>query len=99
MSKIDTMTAIRFRAGQPYNNTNTQVTVSDNGESRLFLWGNLIAWTSDDRSKLNINQCGWDTATTNSRLRALGVNICHKRTRLYINGQPADSTTTYTMAY
>ena len=99
MSKIDTMTAIRFRAGQPYHNSNTQVMVDSNGESSLYLHGNRIAWTSDNRSKLNINQCGWDTVTTNSRLRALGVNICHKRYDLYINGQPADSTTTYTMAY
>lgn len=98
MSKISRDAAIAFRAGKLFKRQNTQVYTDVAGESSLFLWGNRIAWTSDNRTKLNINQCGWDTATTNTRLRALGVAIEHRRTKLYINGQPADDEQTYTMA-
>lgn len=98
MSKISRDAARAFRAGERFRRQNTTVYTDMAGESSLFLWGNRIAWTSDNRTKLNINQCGWDTATTNTRLRALGVAIEHRRTKLYINGQPADDEQTYTMA-
>lgn len=96
--QIDTDAARAFKRGDNYKNTNTWVFIDQHGESNLLLWGNRIAWTSDNRQKLNVNQCGWDTTTTNKRLRALGVDVCHKRGKLYINGQPASDTDTYTMA-
>ena len=98
MANIDTAAATAFRNGTNYHNSNTEVhTDPDTGESRLRLWGNLIAWTTGNRKRLNICQRGWDTRTTNSRLRALGVAIEHKRGKLYINGQPASDTDTITM--
>lgn len=98
MSKISRDAATAFRAGKNFNRANTWVFTDRHGESNLLLWGNRIAWTSDGRKTLNVNQCGWDTATTNTRLRALGVAIEHRRTKLYINGQPAIDTDTYSMA-
>lgn len=98
MSKISRDAATAFRAGQSFKRQNTCVFTDRHGESNLLLWGNRIAWTSDGRKTLNVNQCGWDTATTNIRLRALGVAIEHRRTKLFINGQPAIDTGTYSMA-
>ena len=98
MSKISRDAATAFRAGKYFNRQNTEVYTDNHGESNLLLWGNRIAWTSDGRKTLNVNQCGWDTTTTNTRLRALGVAIEHRRTKLFINGQPAIDTDTYTMA-
>lgn len=96
--KIDTDAATAFRNGGNYRNTNTVVeTNTTTGESSMWLWGNLIAWTSGNRKQLNICQRGWDTTTTNHRLRALGVAIEHRRGKLYINGQPANDTDTITM--
>lgn len=81
-----------FITGGDYHNTNTDVHTSKiTGESSLRLWGNLIAWTSNNRTRLNITMAGWDTRTTADRLRALGVDIYHKRGELYINGRPATS--------
>lgn len=97
VQNIDRDCARAFRDGRNFKRTNTWVFIDQHNESNLLLWGNRIAWTSDNRTKLNINQCGWDTPTTNNRLRALGVDIWHKRGKLYINGEPADDTTTYTM--
>lgn len=98
MSKISRDAATAFRAGKDFKRQNTWVFTDQHGESNLLLWGNRIAWTSDGRKTLNVNQCGWDTTATNTRLRALGVAIEHRRTKLYINGQPAIDTDTYTMA-
>lgn len=98
MSKISRDAATAFRAGHDFKRTNTLVFTDHHGESNLLLWGNRIAWTSDGRKTLNVNQCGWDTSTTNTRLRALGVAIEHRRTKLYINGRPAIDTGTYSMA-
>ena len=98
MAHIDTAAASAFRNGGNYHNTNTDVQTSTiTGESSMRLWGNLIAWTSGNRKHLNICQRGWDTTTTNNRLRALGVAVEHRRGKLYINGQPASDTDPITM--
>lgn len=46
---------------------NTEVRV-ENGESHMYLFGNLIAKTYEGR--LLINHCGWVTNTTKERLSA-----------------------------
>ena len=97
MQQIDRDSARAFMAGSKYRNTNTTVGTTIDGESYLELWGSTIAWTTGNRKQLNICQCGWDTTTTNKRLRALGVAIEHKRGKLYINGQPANAYDTYRM--
>jgi len=98
MQQIDRDSARAFLNGGDYYNSNTEVHTSVlTGESSLRLWGNLIAWTTNERKQLHICQRGWDTRTTNNRLRALGVAIEHKRGKLYINGQPANAYDTYTM--
>ena len=98
MSKISCDAATAFRAGKDFKRANTLVFTDQRGESNLLLWGNRIAWTTDGHKTLNVNQCGWDTNTTNTRLRALGVAIEHRRAKLFINGQPAIDTGTYSMA-
>lgn len=94
--KISAEAAKAFYNGRTFRRTNTEVTTY-NDESSLYLHGNRIAWTSNGRQVLNISQRGWDTATTNDRLRALGVSVYHKRGQLYINDEPRNACDTVSM--
>ena len=56
---------------------------------KLWLHDNLIA--EKRNGSLWITQAGWDTNTTNERLNGLsGVNIYHKRGRLFLNDKEWD---------
>ena len=56
-----------FRKRQNINLGNTSVRVVD-GESYMYLFGNLIAKTEGGRTL--INHCNWISATTQARLSA-----------------------------
>lgn len=56
---------------------NTTVS-SDDAEIRVYLHGNHI-WTHERGNGARFTLAGWPTATTLSRLRALGVRICRKQ--------------------
>lgn len=56
-----------FRKRQNINLGNTSVRVVD-GESYMYLFGNLIAKT--EKGKTLINHCNWISATTQARLSA-----------------------------
>ncbi len=75
-----------------YNNakgtfgSNTEVVVQDNGETKLFLFGNLIAVRNNGVTR--ISNAGWESNTTKERLNGLvGVHIQQKKGQWYLNGE------------
>lgn len=76
--------AIRFVSG------NTWV-LSGHGEtSQVFLHNNHIATFQHDTGKLAVNTYTlrlWPTATTKSRLRALGAQVETRKGVIYLNGE------------
>ena len=94
MRKIEQDMLKAIRARRRFNSGNTMV-MRDNTYNRceVFLFGNHIANVYDD---------GWvqpnvytvaehPTATTKSRLRALGVNITQAKRTIFIDGLPVAS--------
>jgi hypothetical protein len=58
--------------------------------SEVSLHGNNIAYVYHDTGKVAVNTytlSKWPTATTKSRLRALGVKVTTKQGIIYINGK------------
>lgn len=75
--------AIRFISG------NTWVS-GHGGTSQVFLHNNHIATVHHDTGKVDVNRYTlrkWPTATTRSRLRALGAKIETRKGVLYVNGE------------
>jgi hypothetical protein len=70
-------TAVEFRATEMYGFTKV-----------LRLHGNAIAqWNTIEG--LKVCHCGWETATTKSRLNCLpGVRVSQNDFQWYLNGQP-----------
>lgn len=67
-----------------WSNGNTSVHVSnDKKVVRVLLHGNLIYVCKGMRESFSL--AGWDTTTTCSRLRALGVKIFHKNRKPYVS--------------
>lgn len=71
MRKIEEKMLRAFENGKNFCESNTQV-VSRNGVVSVYLFGNKIA--EKKNGKITYDTCGWNTNTTNSRLRALGAN-------------------------
>lgn len=88
MSIISEKSAQALRNNTEYKNNNTQVY---NGA--MFLHGNKIAWI--EGARLYFCLCGWDSRTTCERLRALGLNIYHKKTRLMHGQQEINARNVY----
>ena len=76
--KITTQAAAALFNNTTFKLSNTRVTAG-----ALYLHDNKIAWIQN--KKLYFCLCGYDTSTTCERLRGLGLNIYHKRGRLYHN--------------
>ena len=73
-----------FLNGQNFNKQNMFVS-HENGKSKMFLHGNLIA--KIENGKLYISSAGWQTANTKERLNSLpGVSIQQKNFVWYLNG-------------
>jgi hypothetical protein len=66
---------------------NTQVQVREDGSIWVRLHGNLIAHRGDS-GLWQFTLAGWNTPTTRSRLRALGIDIRQRGGVPYYNGQP-----------
>ena len=88
MSKISTKSAQALRNGEKYKNANTQVY-----DDKMFLHGHKIAWIENGR--LYFCLCGWDSRTTSERLRALGLDIYHKRGCLMHGAQEINAHAVY----
>ena len=67
MRDIDLKAHVAFRKKRNVNLGNTKVEIRD-GESYMYLFGNLIAKTENGRTL--INHCNWITNTTRERLSA-----------------------------
>lgn len=85
------------RAGKNWKESNTEVGAgrASNGgvEVSVYLHGNLIYEQYQNLSGSCLRRftlAGWNTTTTKSRLRALGVGVETKRGRVYYNGKEID---------
>lgn len=77
-----------LRESKSVSLANTYVSV--NGEEKaVYLHNNKIALFTC--GKLYVSLCGWNSVTTRSRLRALGVNITTKQGVPYIGGESVSS--------
>ena len=75
MRKIEERMLLSIRSGWPLNMGNTRVSYDADGWA-VYLHGNRIAWSGFGGSRPSgASLCGWDTPTTRSRLRALGVDV------------------------
>lgn len=88
MSMISEKSAQALRNGKKYKNANTSVY-----NNAMFLHGHKIAWIENGR--LYFCLCGWDSRTTCERLRALGLNIYHKKARLMHGAQQINADGVY----
>ena len=72
------------------NKSNTQVQVREDGSIWVRLHGNLIAHLAHrgDSGLWQFTLAGWNTPTTRSRLRALGIDIRQRGGVPYYKGKP-----------
>lgn len=70
---------------------NTEVWVHDGGgKTSVYLHGNLIYYHNveeRDGNVVNFTLAGWNTPTTRSRLKALGINVCQRDCEPMFNGE------------
>ena len=74
--------AIRFNRSRRLGNTYVE---SHNGLKLVWLHDNLIYREVDDKREINL--CGWNSNTTRSRLRALGIDIRQQNYLPVLNGK------------
>lgn len=84
MRKIEERMVHAVITGKSWAESNTQVACDDNGYYSVYLWGNCIARGRKGYSPSAINLCGWNTKTTHSRIRALGVMVSNRNWIPYI---------------
>ena len=86
MREIEKQMAAAVRNSKKFFKDNTEVQVLQNGCVYVYLFGNCIYKIVNGTPKFNL--CGWNSATTRSRLNALGVNVTSKNFTPYYNGKP-----------
>lgn len=85
MRQIEKQMLAALRNGRNFNGNNTTVN-HENGNSYVYLFGNLIYKVVN--SKAYFSLAGWNTTTTRSRLNALGVNVSQRKGTPYHNEKP-----------
>lgn len=71
-----------------FRESNTEVT--NNGYvTKVYLHGNCIYRCDDAKAEFNL--CGWNTSTTRSRLKALGVGVYCKNFTPMVDGKEVSS--------
>ena len=88
MRKIEKVLTPKFFNGESATISNTTV---ENKE--MYLFGNKIAWV--EGNKLFFTLCGYNTVTTRSRLKALGISVSQKNFKPFWNGQKIDANRVY----
>lgn len=83
-----------FFQGRDFYIQNTRVETWQEITS-LFLWEHKIAWMNRNTGAIFFCLCGRDTRTTCERLRALDIEISHKRGRLLAFGQKISDCAVY----
>lgn len=79
MRKIEEEMVAAVRARRPWAKDNTEVRAWSDGEVVVLLHGSAIYKEFKGRRQFNLQ--GWNTTTTRSRLRALGVPVSTKQGR------------------
>lgn len=64
--------------GKDFHGANTRVEKCDNGVMRVYLFSHCIAKIDLDNKRLLINNCGWCSNTTRSRLNVILTHFTHK---------------------
>lgn len=89
MRKITQMAYGAFITDTPLCNSNTVVKVFED-ETRMELFGNLIARKNRRTGEIEISFAGWFSNTTKERLRAF-ASITTKNGNVYVNGEEVNS--------
>ena len=94
MRTIESKMIQAIRQKQPFGQGNTTVTQTSDYRAHVYLHGNHIAYiyygdvADDFIATPNVQTLRqWATSTTKSRLRALGIDVCQRRNRLYIGDE------------
>lgn len=88
MRKIEQQMNAAIRAGKDWTGGNTKV-IQESMGAIVLLHGNLIAIVKQTGETVTVLETlrQWNTPTTKSRLRALGVNVQTRKGRTYVDGQ------------
>ena len=87
MRLIEKKMIAAINEGRNFTLDNTHVKIDAN-TAHVFLHGNHIASVVNDNVMVNSDTLrAYPTATTKSRLRALGVNVSTKNFKTYLNGE------------
>jgi hypothetical protein len=87
MRKVTIATCAAFMADMAIGQSNTTVTVNEK-ETKLFLFGNLIAKKDRATGKISVTNAGYETPATKERLNGLpGVSINQADFVWYLNGK------------
>lgn len=89
MRKIEEMMLNSIRNGKSFNLGNTSVVFRDNNDFFVTLHGNVIFVKNEKGTVFSL--CGWNTPTTKSRLRALGVGVKSKNGSVLYNNEIIDT--------
>lgn len=84
MRVIEEKMLAALRNGRNLNGNNTTVN-HENGNSYVYLFGNLIYKVVNGKAYFSF--AGWNTTTTRSRLRALGISVYQRNWTPYYNGK------------
>lgn len=90
MRMIEKRMVNAIKERESWASANTSVMIQPNCDAEVFLFGNHIGTWSYTTDKFDVNQDTlktWSTATTISRLRALGVNVCQRNHIVYLDGE------------
>lgn len=87
MRKIESNMLKAVHANANWAQANTRVEQGVFGPD-VYLHNNLIAYSRPDGFRVCVNTlCQYPTATTKSRLRALGFDVVQSRGVIYLNGE------------
>ena len=90
MRKIEKQMASAIANRSNWSQSNTSVSIDNEGNTFVTLHGNLIASISNF-GDIKLSSCGWQTVTTKSRLNAIldtflsGIGVFQKQFEWFIN--------------
>ena len=88
MRQIEQKMVEAVQKGYNWELANTEVISDGEGLSWVYLHGHMIALSVDGIIEpIRETLLKWPTRTTMSRLRALGVDVCRRRTDIYLDGE------------
>lgn len=99
MRKIEEKLLVAIERWTPFHLDNTDFRIVDTSLGEVYLHNNCIAKVIKHPTPLfgrpyiyvsEISLCGWNTPTTRSRLRALGIEICQKDFMPILEDRPID---------